>query len=131
MTTGGPNPAGRNPSYAHIETLPERHAGIESQVGVRTLEVRVHFHFCFLARLVRHHDLPSNCMSAAESYPTTASVNYSGDSGADGPSPPFDCAPMFNVKRLPDRRAAASTGDCSSHHNPASLRLVRMIEMPS
>src|SRR5262249_13814134 len=45
-----------SPSYPHIETLPERHAGIERQVGIRTLEVRVHLHFRFLARLVRHHD---------------------------------------------------------------------------
>src|SRR5215472_2915678 len=55
----------RNPSHPHIETLPERHARIERQVGVRTLEVRVHLHFCFLARLLRHRDLLSNDPSAA------------------------------------------------------------------
>ena len=29
----------------------------------------VHFHFCFLARLVRHHDLSPNCISRCRSYP--------------------------------------------------------------
>src|SRR5215468_7298239 len=57
----------RNPSYSHMETFPERHAGIERQVGVRTLEVRVHFNFCFLARLIRHH-LSPNCFSRCRSY---------------------------------------------------------------
>src|SRR5215471_12956848 len=37
-------------------------SGTERQVDIRTLEVRVHLHFCFLARVLRHHDLPPNFM---------------------------------------------------------------------